>query len=135
MRQEKSGGLRKSSEYWSSHAPRIEEMVLQEGRKHGQRESGAWRNLCTPPQAQEQRWDNTSLPKSCQHSHHSTGRLTSSAPSSHPQCAWHGPHSPAHGVCHTWWGRGEAVSTLHSAASQSSLFSLHISPSSTKGSG
>lgn len=34
LRQAKSGGLRKSSEYWSSQAPRMEEMVLQQGGKH-----------------------------------------------------------------------------------------------------
>lgn len=51
MRQAKSGGLRKSSEYWSSQAPRMEEMVLQQGGKHRQRGSGARRNPCAPPGA------------------------------------------------------------------------------------
>lgn len=104
MRQEKSGGLRKSSEYWSSQAPRMEEMVLWEGGKHRQRESGARRNLCAAPGA--------ALGQ--QRASIRAGTLTSSAPSSHPQCAWRGPHSPARGVCHTWWGRGEAVRILHS---------------------
>lgn len=86
-----------------------------------------------PPQAQEHCWDNTSLPKSCHQSHHSTYFFSSILSStvclawSPFACTWSLPYLVGH--------REQALSTLHSAAPRSSLLPLHTTPSSAKGSG
>lgn len=63
MRQAKSGGLRKSSEYWSSQAPRMEEMVLW-GREQRRELGGVMRNT----------WDSTCLRESMKSNHPQHGQ-------------------------------------------------------------